>query len=181
MAVAMLDHLLDVHHMDMEANNEDLRDFFHAAGDSGTPLKCAVFYHNLAAVTRLLERGANPEKAIFSAITRFFSPPWLPAIAPLLQAGADADDTLAYAVDHLNFEAAKICLDNGANPAKVLRIQQIKADEKASGSYDKYADEELSDGGFSEDDDDELALERKKMRDFIRSACDAQSPHKAMS
>jgi hypothetical protein len=84
-------------------------------------------------------------------------------------------------VDNLNFEAAKICLDKGADPAKVLRIQQIKADKKASGSFDRHMDEELGDGGFSSDDDDELALERKKMREFVRSACDAQSAHTAMS
>jgi hypothetical protein len=179
--VAMIDHLLDVHQMDIEANNEDLRDFFHAAGDSGTPLKCAVFYHNLAALTRLLERGANPEKALFSTIDNFPAPPWLLAIAPLLHAGGDPDDAFAYAVDNLKFGAAKICLDKGADPAKVLRIQQTKADKKASGSFDRHLDEELGDGSFSSDDDDELALERKKMRQFVRSACDAENAHTAMS
>lgn len=119
----MIDYFLDVHHMDIEANNEDLRNFFHAAGDSGTPLKCAVFYNNLAAVTRLLERGADPRKTLFSAIDNSPVSPWLPAIAPLLQAGGDPNDAFAYAVDNLNFEAAKICLDKGADPAKVLRIQ----------------------------------------------------------
>jgi hypothetical protein len=177
----MIDHLLDVHHMDIEANNEDLRDFFHAAGDSGTPLKCAVFYNNLAALTRLLERGADPRKALFSAIDNFPASPWLPAIAPLLQAGGDPNDAFAYAVDNLNFEGAKICLDKGADPAKVLRIQQIKASKKASGSFDRFADEGLGDGGFSSDDDDELASKRKKMREFVSSACDAQSAHAAMS
>jgi hypothetical protein len=39
---AMIFHLLDVHHMPIEANNEDLRDYFHASGDSGMPLNCAV-------------------------------------------------------------------------------------------------------------------------------------------
>ena len=54
-------------------------------------------------------------------------------------------------------------------------------DKKASGSFDRYMDEELGDRGFSSDDDDELALERKKMREFVRSVCDAQSAHAAMS
>ncbi|KAM0710084.1 hypothetical protein Q7P35_002446 [Cladosporium inversicolor] len=46
---AMIEHLLDVHHMNIEANNRDLRKFIHASGDSGTPLVYAVYYQNLTA------------------------------------------------------------------------------------------------------------------------------------
>jgi len=41
-SIAMIDHLLDQHHMDIEANSQVLRPLIHYPGDSGTPLVCAV-------------------------------------------------------------------------------------------------------------------------------------------
>jgi len=171
---AMVDYLLDVHHMDIEADSENLRDFFGAAHDSGTPLNCAIFYQNLPAVTKLLERGANPEVAVYQAIDSVLTKAFLPAVGPLLDAGADTDRAFEHAVDHLNFEAARLCLDKGADPSRVLRLQQAKAAKKASGAFDRYEDEEHGDGGFSSDDDEELAAERERMRDLVRSASTAR-------
>lgn len=166
----MIEHLLDAHHMDIEANNQDLRKFIHASGDSGTPLVCAVYYHNLPAVRILLQRGANPERAIRRTINNFLTKPWLPALGPLLDAGADPDHVLRVAVDSLNFDAAKICLEKGADPTLVLRKQRRKADLKAAGCFDRQRDEDEGDGGDSTEDDEELASERRAMRELISSA-----------
>lgn len=167
---AMIDYLLDVHHMDIEADSENLRDIFAAAHDSGTPLNSAIFYRNLPAVTKLLERGANPEVAVYQAIDSVLTRAYLPAVGPLLDAGADPNGAFGHAVDHLNFEAAQVCLDKGADPSWVLRLQQAKAAKKAAGTFDRYEDEEQGDGGLSSDDDEELAAERERMRNFVRSA-----------
>lgn len=169
-ATAMIEHLLDAHHMDIEANNQDLRKFIHASGDSGTPLICAVYYQNLPAVRILLQRGADPERAIRRTINDFLTQPWLPALGPLLDTGANPDHAFEVAVDTLNFEAAKICLEKGANPALVLRKQQRKADLKAAGCFDRQRDEDEGDGGDSSGDDTRCASERRAMREFVSSA-----------
>lgn len=65
---AMIDHLLKVHKMDIEANNDDFRDYIHLAHDRGTPLNSAVYRHNVSAITKLLQRGADPEKAVHQVI-----------------------------------------------------------------------------------------------------------------
>lgn len=41
-SIAMIDDLLDEHRMDINANDEDLRDSFDHSYDSGTPLNCAT-------------------------------------------------------------------------------------------------------------------------------------------
>jgi len=168
-ATAMINHLLDMHHMQIEANNEDLRDFFHAAGDSGTPLNSAVYHQNLPAVLTLLARGANPDKAVYQTID-YTLKDLLPALGPLLDAGADANKSFEHAVDRLNFEAAKISLEKGADPTRALRMQRAKAAKKATHSFDRDRDEEHGDGGDSTDDDEDLAAQRKKMRKLVSSA-----------
>jgi hypothetical protein len=55
---AMIDHLLDKYYMHIEFDNEKLRNHFGMVGDSGTPLRSAVYHQNLAAVHKLLARGA---------------------------------------------------------------------------------------------------------------------------
>jgi hypothetical protein len=171
---AMMKHLLDVHHVNIEADNEDLRDYFHAAYDSGTPLNCAVYHENLPALLTLLERGANPETAIHQAIGGVFTHPWLPAVGPLLDAGANPHYAFDDAVDHMNFAAAKVCLAKGANPTGALRAQQAKTAEKASGSWDREWYEYVEgDGGDSEGDDEDVAARREGMRKFVREAGDA--------
>jgi len=166
----MISHLLDVHHMDIEADNEDFRDYFHASWDAGTPLNSAVYYRNLPAFLLLLKRGADPEMAVYQTIDNVFTQAWLPAVGPLLDAGADPNDALEHAVDNLNFEAAKICLDKGADPTRVLQKQQLKANKKDSGSFHRVQDRVAGDGGFSSDDDEETAARRKEMREFVRFA-----------
>lgn len=165
----MIEHLLDVHNINIEANNADLRDFFHASGDTGTPLNCAVYYHNLPAVRILFQRGANPAVAISSTIKDIITEPWLPALGPLLEAGADPSRAFEVAVDGLNFEAARTCLEKGADPTLVLQKQLRKAELKAAGHFDRQRDEDDGDGGCSTDDDEERATKRKKMRMFVSS------------
>lgn len=170
--VAMIDHLLDVHNMDLEADNENLRDFFHAAGDSGTPLNCAVHYHNLTAVKKLLERGAKPDGSVYQAIDSNITNSWLPAVGPLLDAGANLDHAFEHAVDYMNFEAARVCVEKGVDPRKVLRLQQAKATKKATGSWVRRRDELPGDGGDSSYDSEERAARRKEMREFVQRASD---------
>ena len=89
--IAMIDHLLDKYHMDIQAHSKVFRPMIHFPGDHGTPLVFAVWHENLAAVQQLLTRGANPEPAIVLAIGRATAPHgWLSAVGPLLEAGADA-------------------------------------------------------------------------------------------
>lgn len=167
---AMVDHLLDVHNMDIEANNEDLRDFFHAAGDSGTPLNCAVYYHNLPAVKKLLDRGSDPEKAVDQAITNNISEPWLPALGPLLDAGAQASIAFGLAVRYLNVEAAELCLQKGADPTRTLQRQEARAAKRAAGNFVRSVDAKNESAIYSSEDDDERATRREEMRDLVRSA-----------
>jgi hypothetical protein len=168
---AMMNHLLDVHHMNIEADIEDFRDYFHASADTGTPLNAAVHRQNMPALLVLLERGADPNKAIWQSISRVIVTPWLPAVGPLLDAGADPTDAFEDAVDHMNFGAARICLAKGANPTGALRAQQTKVAEKASGAWDREWYEYVEgDGGDSEGDDEEVAVKREGMRRFVREA-----------
>lgn len=62
-STVMIEHLLDKYCMDIDFDNEQLRDNFQPVGESGTPLNSAVDHHNLAAMHKLLARGANPESA----------------------------------------------------------------------------------------------------------------------
>jgi hypothetical protein len=173
-AAAMIVHLLDVHHMDIEADNEDFRDYFHASPDSGTPLINAVYRQNMPALLALLERGANPKQAIYQSIHHLPGPKsWLPAVGPLLDAGANPDWAFEHAVDNLNFGAARLCLAKGANPTGPLRAMQAKAKEKASGSWDRPWYEPVEgDGGDSEDDDGVKAAGRQEMRNLVQVASD---------
>jgi hypothetical protein len=164
----MINHLLDVHHMNIEADNYDVRESIHSARDSGTPLNSAVWHQNLPAVLALLKRGANPVRAIHQSIST-----WLLALGPLLDAGADPDNAFACAVDSLDFEAARLCLAKGANPTRVLRTQQAKAAKKAEGTFDRDHDEVAGDGGDSGDDDRSgVADQREDMRELVRAASD---------
>lgn len=164
----MINHLLDVHHMNIEADNYDVRESIHSARDSGTPLNSAVYHRNLPAVLTLLKRGADPERAIYQSIGT-----WLPALGPLLEVGADPDDAFARAVRMLNFDAARLCLENGANPTRVLRVQQDKAARKAAGTFERYDDEGAGDEGDSgEDERRDDADQREEMKELVRVASD---------
>jgi hypothetical protein len=164
----MINHLLDAHHMDIEADNYDVRESIHSARDGGTPLNSAVYYRNLPAMLTLLKRGADPERAIYQSIGT-----WLTALGPLLDAGADPDDAFARAVDRLKFKAVRLCLEKGANPTRVLRAQQAKAAKKAEGTFNRDHDEVAGDGGDSGDDDRRgFSEHREEMRELVRVASD---------
>lgn len=167
---AMIDHLLDVHHMDLEADNEKLRDFFHWSGDSGTPLNCAVHYHNMHAVHKLLQRGADPNKALGRTIDNIIIDAWSPALEPLLDAGANADAGLDLALLYLNLDAAKKCIAKGADVAKVLKSHQAYIAKMGAVIFDyTRALETGADGDWSEDDEDCVEA-RGEMREILRSA-----------
>lgn len=142
-AVAMLSHLLDKHKMDINADTDDLRDFFHDATDAGTPPCTAIFRKNLVIVKELLRRGADPtgfgasghppiSKAAGDAMNSGFSP----ALQPLFQAGADPQVALQCAVRLRNVDAAEICLKYGADASLGLKIahevEQARLDDMMS-------------------------------------------------
>jgi ankyrin repeat protein len=130
--IAMIDNLLDTHHMDIEADNEIFRNRMDFSPDSGTPLNCAPYYKNIAAINHLLKRGANPESAVSHSIgTVYHYGEFLPALGPLLDAGADADAALELAATRDDIEAAAICLSRGANPRPVIESQEARAARKA--------------------------------------------------
>jgi ankyrin repeat protein len=130
--IAMIDNLLDTHHMDIEADNEIFRNRMDFSPDSGTPLNCALYYKNIAAINHLLKRGANPESAVSHSIgTVYHYGEFLPALGPLLDAGADADAALELAATRDDIEAAAICLSRGANPRPVIESQEARAARKA--------------------------------------------------
>lgn len=142
-AIAMIDHLLDEHHMDIEATIEDFRTTIESL-DNGTPLTCAVYYKNLATVKHLLARGARPTPAVNQALGIWAVPPFLPALGPLLDAGADADDVLESAIHTNNIEAARLCIEAGANAKAMISYQEARAvrlaarPELNSGNEDEY-------------------------------------------
>ena len=159
----MINHLLDKHHMDIHADNEKLRDFFHASSDSGTPLHCAVYRQNLAAVQTLLKRGADPKarggtSLIYLAIgSCLFIEGYLPALGPLIDAGANVDQALQYAVEHNSIEAAQIAIGRGATVTTFIQYEQ---DEIARAEAQEFSDDE------DEPDEDEVR-KREEMRKFI--------------
>lgn len=59
-SVAMIRHLLDVYHMEINSNDEDFRDTIHGAHDIGSPLCSAIIHRNIDAVEELLQHGADP-------------------------------------------------------------------------------------------------------------------------
>jgi len=172
-SLAMIDHLLDQHHMDIEAHTRVLRPLIHYPGDSGTPLVCAVWYKNIAAVQHLLNRGANPRSAIQIAIGRPSAPHgWLPAVGPLLKAGADVGYTLESAVDRKNLEAAKLCVAYGADPSIMHEKLQLRASRKAAGL--EISDEEDCGENHSSADDEEESEKRTKVKKFLSAATEAR-------
>jgi ankyrin repeat protein len=124
-STAMVRHLLDKHNMDIDRNNEDLRDLYHDSQDSGSPLCSAIIHKNLPVVHELLARGAkvNDDPAC-SLVCYYAARPggFIPALEPLLHAGADATEVLQQdVVVTMNIDAAKTCLTFGADPAPALR------------------------------------------------------------
>jgi hypothetical protein len=161
---AMIDHLLDHHNMDIEADLADLADPDHLFpdNDTGTPLSYAIHCENLAAFRRLLQRGADPHEAMAIAIGDICCGGWLPAILPLLDAGANPDRAIELAVRAGNVGAASICMQEGADQECALQEQQKMADTMSVEEYyaDAEEDEELG---------EEIAYKRRVMESFLRS------------
>lgn len=179
MSKAMVCHLLDKYNMDINRDNEDFRDFFHDAEDSGTPLSNAVLHRNLAVVLGLLERGASASdptsRTVYNAVK---AGGLFPALEPLLCAGADLDDALYLAVYCQNCDATKLCLEFGADPAPALpraleqEENRVKSVARATAHFERQPDEDVSkDGRFEE----QRAAERnsKAILDLLRSAIES--------
>lgn len=175
-STAMIDHLLGRYHMDIEFDNEELRDNFDTVGDSGTPLSSAVYHQNLPAIHKLFARGARPQSAILSAIGhRKSSLGYLPALCPLLNAGADLGHAFEWAVRWGNIEAARVCLKRGADPTDAAEKERLRALRKAA----------AMEAGETEIEAENLAsagerLPRRKltrdMQEFLRTIRNGGSP-----
>ena len=145
-SIAMIDHLLDKHHMDIESKTEDFNNFIDS-DDAGTPVECAIHYRNLAAVKHLLKRGARPRGAD-QAAGRWGATPFVPALGPLLDAGANPDDALELVIITNDIESARLCVEAGADPRAIISSQEARAARLAarsklnSGNEDEYYDDE---------------------------------------
>lgn len=174
-STAMISHLIDKHHMNVDADTDALTDFLDTPPGYGTPLECAIYNKNLPAVQELLERGAKPERAAYFAIGgRYLEKGYLPALAPLLNAGADSTAALGSAVyaavypGNVNVEAAKICLDCGADPVRALEWVQARIDEVASWK-DVDSDEDVDHQQESEVEKEKVMFEMERvLKDWER-------------
>jgi hypothetical protein len=170
----MVCHLLDKHNMDIDGDNEGLRDFMHDADDSGSPLCSAILHRNLAVVQELLQRGASPGKPLSkSAYHAVKADGFLPALEPLLLAGIASTDLLLTAVYCMNFDAAKICLEFGADPAPAL--QKVLENEEARVQRQSKVDHEKDEEDLEEE---KAAGQRSKaMMDLLNSAINSDAVH----
>ena len=171
-AKAMVDHLLDKHGMNIETHNKTLRELMFMR-DSGTPIHCAVHYRNLATLEQLLARGADPESGVRYAIGNVLFTSYLPALAPLLEAGADVTDALDLAVGSKNVEAAKICLAHGADLSRVMEEQRARAvrvqARREAVLNDTWENDEPSEDSHSSEEDERRRNKRTEMKEFLRS------------
>jgi C4-dicarboxylate-specific signal transduction histidine kinase len=175
-ARAMIDHLLDKHHMDIECDSLDLQKimFLH---ETGKPVHRAVYSRNLDVLQHLLLRGADPESGMEVAIGNcIYSNNFLPALGPLLQAGADPNRALSQAIRQKDIEAARICLDHGAEVMLAIeeqRARAVRVRARREAEMNNRPDESDPDGVYydshsSQEDEDEIK-ERKEIEEFLRS------------
>ena len=163
-AAAMVDHLVEKYGMDIHADNESLRDYFHASSDSGTPLVAAVDAGNLAVVEALLRKGASSNACGPSlrdpwgrAIGNCMWEGFMPALRPLLNAGADANEVLKHAVSEHKYEAVQLALEYGADPEMGLaefRQRDAERLEANSNTTEGFVD-------FNGSEDDEERIEKR--------------------
>jgi hypothetical protein len=145
--IAMIDHLLDKHCMNIEANNQDFRRTIDSL-DAGTPLNCAIYHRNLAAIKHLLKRGAQPRGAADQSAGRWGVRTFLPALGPLLDAGADPDSALKLVIRTNDIEAARLCVKAGADTRALISSPEARAARLAarpefnSDNEDEYYDDE---------------------------------------
>ncbi|KAK8119330.1 uncharacterized protein PG998_003956 [Apiospora kogelbergensis] len=151
---AMINHLLDNHGFEVDkVKDEPLRKLgfdYQRIRDNGSPLNCSVVHKNMSALTALLKRGADANGGPASdhapahtAIT--LRSPWLPALAPLFEAGADPTSALVQAVLSDNVDAARICLEHGAD------VDAVKEEEKLT-REEQGVDEDDEDFEFMSDE-----------------------------
>ena len=78
-----------------------------------------------------MKRGAKPSDAAPQAAGRQWGltayEPFLPALGPLFDAGADSGRTLRVAVYTNDIEAAGICLEASADPREIISSQEARA------------------------------------------------------
>jgi ankyrin repeat protein len=166
LSVAMARHLLDKHHMDVNSNNEDFRNFFHDAHDTGTPLCSAVLNRNLAVILLLLERGASPKDPDMRPISYALKDDgFLPAIEALLRASIDPTSALKKAIGYQNLAAANICIELGADPTSALD----KAFKHEEQRVQRVARAEASDESRTESEYEEV-LEKRATAERISEA-----------
>lgn len=115
---------------------------------------------------KLLQRGANPEKAVNQVVSGYSIRPWMWALGLLLDAGADPNRAFEDAVERFRLEAARVCLGKGADPTVVLRQHQARAASRAAGTFVRECDEAYP----SSDDDEQSAVKRKEVKEFVRVA-----------
>ncbi|KAK6438004.1 hypothetical protein LTR95_005792 [Oleoguttula sp. CCFEE 5521] len=185
--VNMIDHLIDVHHMDVNFDNESLRDYFHASPDSGGPLHAAVYHKNLVAAEHLLKCGADPEgveryqdangfKGTYRCCVMHLAIdgdcsitcPYLPAVGPLLDAGANIDHAFIYAVERNMVGAATACLDRGVDPTAALKEVDDREARRLAGTPE---DEDEATRELEEEELEhhpEAAERRREMKELMK-------------
>ncbi|KAK6432575.1 hypothetical protein LTR95_011253 [Oleoguttula sp. CCFEE 5521] len=161
LTITMIDYLIDQHHMSLEGNSESLRDYMHSEPGAGTPIHSAIANGNLAALQHLVKRGADMSRPAFRSITNLaigeMGPQegFLPALGPLLDAGADMDTAVWYPSIRNNVEAHKICHDRGGDLEEAL--QQVDALDARRRAGELQSDEEQ----FEIDENDDEAVQRR--------------------
>lgn len=167
-AIAMIDHLLDKHQMNIETNNAEFCthvDFV----NSGTPLNCAVYHRNLAAVKHLLKRGAQPRDAADQSAGQDGAIPFLPALGPLLDASADPNDALEIVIHTHDIEAVRLCVKAGADPRAVISMQEILAARAARADLNSHDEGNHHDDEHPSSDDEKNAAWIDGMEALLRS------------
>lgn len=165
-SVAMVRHLLDVYHMDINSNDEDFRNSLSGAHDIGSPLCSAIINRNLPAVEELLRRGADPAHPYQNPISYAVKAEgFLPALEPLLRAGVDPTTALTEAVGCLNVDAMKSCLALGADPGpglrKALEQEESRLQEVTDDAAFREEQTDLSDSRSQEEVEEDLQEARE--------------------
>jgi len=125
--VAMITHLVDTYHLDVDGNEEcgGLNELI--KGDSLLyPLDYAVSpLGTIPAAEILLRKGAKIGDAWATAIKYKQAP----ALKLLLDAGADASKALVYTLDQDDLEGAKICIKYGGDIARAELRDKERTDD----------------------------------------------------
>lgn len=177
---AMVCHLLDKYSMDINSNNDNFRDFIHDADDSGSPLCSAIINQNLGVVNELLQRGVLPTEPD-SYPASYAAKLFLPALEPLLHAGADPSEALRDAVAYSNVGAAKVCIGFGADPGPALQEALKKEERRGRSAADAAAfiecTSDMDDEDYEKTHEEERVVEEnnKAMAALLRSAMESDS------